>query len=63
MFENKNPCKLFNCRDFGRVPGRTRTVDIQNHKHFYGLFGNPFVHRGFRRLEKTRLRLFCGYSS
>ena len=42
------------------VPGRTRTVDIQNHKHFYGLFGNPFVHRGFRRLEKTRLRLFCG---
>ncbi len=25
MIENKNPCKLFNCRDFGRVPGRTRT--------------------------------------
>ena len=32
----------------GRVPGGTRTHDIQNHKHFYGLLGNPFVHRSFR---------------
>ncbi len=27
-----NPCKYLTCRDFlRRVPGRTRTVDIQNH--------------------------------
>ena len=42
------------------VPGRTRTVDIQNHKHFYELFDNPFVHRSFRRLRKPVLRRFCG---
>ena len=30
--KNKNPCKLFTYRDFVcGVPGRTRTVDIQNH--------------------------------
>ena len=33
VFENKNPCKLLTYRDlFWRVPGGTRTHDIQNHK-------------------------------
>ena len=29
--QNKNSCKSLTHRSFGRVPGRTRTVDIQNH--------------------------------
>ena len=32
VVEKENPCKLRTCRDFPwRVPGGTRTLDIQNH--------------------------------
>ena len=44
-----------------RVPGRTRTVDIQNHKQLHGFSAILFVHRCFRGLRKPCLRLFCGY--
>ena len=45
----------------GWVPGRTRTVDIQNHKQLHRFSAIPFVHRCFRGLRKPCLRLFCGY--
>ncbi len=32
FLKTKNPCKYLSCRDlFRRVPGGTRTHDIQNH--------------------------------
>ena len=38
------------------VPGRTRTVDIQNHKQRFEFFGIPFIHRGFLQSRKSHLR-------
>ena len=56
----KNPCKYLACRDFlWRVPGRTRTVDIQNHKQSIRFFGFPCVSRGLPLSQKSYLRRFC----
>lgn len=56
-----NPCKRLAYRDLlFRVPGRTRTVDIQNHKHFGKFSGIPSVHCTLKQLKNFILRLFCG---
>ena len=60
LIETKNSVSCWLTEISSWVPRRTRTVDIQNHKHFYELFDNPFVHRSFRRLWKPVLRRFCG---
>ena len=61
VLKNRNPGKFLTYRDlFVGVPGRTRTVDIQNHKQWHRTLGIPFIHRCFRRLRKSVLRRFCG---
>ena len=59
-YEKSRKLLTYRTLTFG-VPGRTRTVDIQNHKHLHGFSAIPFVHRCFRGLRKPCLRLFCGY--
>ena len=58
----KNPCKCLTYRDFVcRVPGRTRTVDIQNHKQSCECLINPVfigISAIFDFLFAAILRLF-----
>ena len=41
------------------VPGRTRTVDIQNHKQSIKFSDSPSVYRCLRLYRKSGLRRFC----
>ena len=57
--ETKKACKYLTYKPLSWVPGRTRTVDIQNHKLPYGISGNAFIHRQCRILNKSYLRRFA----